>query len=332
MQNKTILKGARWIVTIALLIIVFYKANLFQADKRQEFVELILSANVLLLLASIGVGIIGNLSSAIKWYMLVRGRHMKVSLMRLWGYIMVGKFFNLVLPTSMGGDVVRLHLLGQHTGRMADAVASVFVERFTGMVTLFFLVGITLILNLRLFNAPIILGTAVMLIVIIGLIYWFVVDPRPVNFIHKRVVNRTSIFDSLFKKIENFQIAVTAYGSNKKILAVAFINSFLFFMIAVVNVWVSALAFDSSVIFNKILNAVAIILLIMNLPVSIGGLGLMEFSYSFTFELIGYSAALALSVALLMRLKTIIDAIIGAVIHLLLNRGKSLIGVGNELH
>ena len=102
-------------------------------------------------------------------------------------------------------------------------------------------------------------------------------------------------------------------------------------MIAVVNVWISALAFDSTVIFNKILNAVAIILLIMNLPVSIGGLGLMEFSYAFTFELIGYSVALALSVALLMRLKTIVDAIIGAVIHLLLNRGKLLSGLKNEL-
>lgn len=332
MSKKAILKGARWVVTIALLIFVLYKAGLFQEGKRREFIQLILSANISFLLASIGVGIISNLSSAIKWYMLVRGRQMKVSLFRIWGYLMVGKFFNLVLPTSMGGDVVRLNLLGQHTGRMADAVASVFVERFTGMVTLFFLVGVTLILNLKIFNAPIIFGTALMLIVVIGMIYWIVVDPRPVAFIRKRFVGRAIILESLFKKVEKFQAAVAAYGSNKKVLVVAFINSLIFFVIAVVNVWISALAFDSTVIFDKILNAVAIILLIMNLPISIGGLGLMEFSYSFTFELIGYSAALALSVALLMRLKTIIDAIVGAVIHLLLNRGKLFPEGESELH
>jgi uncharacterized protein (TIRG00374 family) len=213
---------------------------------------------------------------------------------------------------------------------MADAVASVFVERFTGMVTLFFLVGITLILNISIFNAPIILGTTVMLIIIIGLIYWIVVDPRAIRFIRTRFTNRTGMVETLFNKIERFQTALAAYASNKKALVIAFVNSLIFFFIAVVNVWVSALAFDSSVIFNKILNAVAIILLIMNLPVSIGGLGLMEFSYSFTFELIGYSAALALSVALLMRLKTIIDAIIGAFIHLLLNRGKMITGGSHE--
>ena len=96
MSKRSILKGARWVVTIALLIFVFYKAGLFQEDKRREFLQLILSANLYLFLASIGVGIIGNFSSAVKWYMLVRGRQMEASLFRIWGYVMVGKFFNLV--------------------------------------------------------------------------------------------------------------------------------------------------------------------------------------------------------------------------------------------
>jgi hypothetical protein len=42
----------------------------------------------------------------------------------------------------------------------------------------------------------------------------------------------------------------------------------------------------------------------------------MEFAYIFTFELIGYSSALGLSTALLMRLKTFIDAGVGGFIHL----------------
>ncbi len=331
MSKSVLFNLLRWVVTVSLLIFVFYKAGLFQAEQRAEFLKLILSANIGLLLASIGVGVVGNFSSAVKWYMLVRGRHMEISLWRIWGYLMVGKFFNLVLPTSMGGDVVRLHLLGRHTGRMADAVASVFVERFTGMVTLFLLVGITVILNLKIFNTPIIMINAAMLIVAIGFIYWVVADARPLTFLKCQAQRWTAMFNPLFAKIEKFQAAVAAYGNDKKMLVFAFINSLIFFLIAVVNVWVSSIAFDSSVLFNKILNAVAIILLIMNLPVSIGGLGLMEFSYSLTFELIGYSAALALSVALLMRLKTIIDAIIGAVIHLLLNRGRLLPKVEDEL-
>lgn len=42
----------------------------------------------------------------------------------------------------------------------------------------------------------------------------------------------------------------------------------------------------------------------------------MEFAYTFTFEIIGYSSALGLSTALLMRTKTFIDGGIGGLIHL----------------
>ena len=62
--------------------------------------------------------------------------------------------------------------------------------------------------------------------------------------------------------------------------------------------------------------AVPIIMLVMNLPVSIGGLGLMEASYTVGFELLGYSAELGLTTALIMRAKTLIDALIGGVFEL----------------
>ena len=72
MSKSVLFKLLRWVVTVSLLIFVFYKAGLFQAEQRAEFLKLLLSANIGLLLASIGVGAVGNFSSAIKWYMLVR--------------------------------------------------------------------------------------------------------------------------------------------------------------------------------------------------------------------------------------------------------------------
>ena len=115
-----------------------------------------------------------------------------------------------------------------------------------------------------------------------------------------------------------------AYRHQPRSLLVAGLNSLLFYALAVINVWVSALAFDSEVSLAAMIAAVPVILLIMNLPVSIGGIGLMEFAYTFTFELIGYSSALGFSTALLMRLKTFIDAGIGGGIYLFLSQGRSL--------
>jgi uncharacterized membrane protein YbhN (UPF0104 family) len=45
-------------------------------------------------------------------------------------------FFNLVLPTSVGGDVVRAWYLAGGPGRRLDAFLSVFVERLSGLLVL----------------------------------------------------------------------------------------------------------------------------------------------------------------------------------------------------
>ena len=61
---------------------------------------------------------------------------------------------------------------------------------------------------------------------------------------------------------------------------------------------------------------------IMNLPISIGGIGLMEFAFIFIFEISGYSSALALSTALLMRLKSFVDAGMGGILYPLFSRSQ----------
>ncbi|MGB7249226.1 MAG: lysylphosphatidylglycerol synthase domain-containing protein, partial [Phormidesmis sp.] len=100
-------------------------------------------------------------------------------------------------------------------------------------------------------------------------------------------------------------------------------NSLLFYFLAILNVWVSALAFDSSVSLISMLVAVPIIMFIMNLPFSIGGLGLMEFAYSFTLGLFGINPAVAISTTILMRLKTLLAAGMGGLIYPLVSEGMT---------
>jgi hypothetical protein len=70
--------------------------------------------------------------------------------------------------------------------------------------------------------------------------------------------------------------------------------------------------------------AVPVILFIMNLPFSIGGIGLMEFAYSFTLGVFGVQPAVAISTALLMRAKSLLDAGIGGLLYPLVSDGNSL--------
>jgi uncharacterized membrane protein YbhN (UPF0104 family) len=52
------------------------------------------------------------------------------------GYYFVGNFFNLILPTSVGGDVARAWYLGRGTGRGSCAAMCVLADRLIGLYVL----------------------------------------------------------------------------------------------------------------------------------------------------------------------------------------------------
>jgi uncharacterized protein (TIRG00374 family) len=49
---------------------------------------------------------------------------------------LIGMFCNLWLPTAIGGDAVRAAMATKHSGNLALAVTSIFVERLTGLAAL----------------------------------------------------------------------------------------------------------------------------------------------------------------------------------------------------
>ena len=81
------------------------------------------------------------------------------------------------------------------------------------------------------------------------------------------------------------------------------------------NVYVTALVFNVDVALLDVLIATPIIMLIMNIPLSVGNIGLMEFAYINVLQLMGYSPVLGLSVAILMRLKSLFDGALGGMLH-----------------
>lgn len=326
MSKKFLSVFIRILITFCLVLLVCMKADLLSNLGWRKLYELISHIRVEYLLASIGIGFLINLSSSIKWYMLLHSQKVVVGLWRLYAYYIIGKFFSLVLPTSMGGDVVRMYQLGRYTGQKHTAVASVFVERFTGLVTLVIIAIIAVVLNLKLFNEVWLTVGLAAGVAVLGVVIWFILDERPLLFFSQILGNKVTILERIFTKIEKIRKAILEYKNDKKALLWALINSLIFQFLAVVNVWVSALVFGSEISFVSMLVAVPVILFIMNLPVSIGGIGLMEFAYTFTLALFGASASLALSTALLIRAKNLLDAFIGGILYTSVSSGSPIHG------
>jgi uncharacterized protein (TIRG00374 family) len=77
--------------------------------------------------------------SSLRWQALARPLGFDQPLGRFIAFYYIGMFFNLVLPTSVGGDVVRAWYLAGGRGRRLDAFLSVFVERLSGLFVLLFI-------------------------------------------------------------------------------------------------------------------------------------------------------------------------------------------------
>lgn len=264
-----------------------------------------------------------NLSSAIKWKMVLDTSGLKVSLWRNYAYYNIGKFFNLVLPTSMGGDVVRVLLMGNFTGKKHTAAASVIVERFTGLMALLFFATVAVILNIRSYNhtwLSLSLMTGILALVSVA---WLVLSDKAYFFITSYLQNKNRFISLFISKVEKIRKPVLDYSNNWNTIAWALFNSVIFQLLAIFNVWFSSLAFGSEISLATCFVAVPVIMFIMNIPFSIGGLGLMEFGYVFTFSLFSVPTSLALSTALLIRSKGIVDCIIGGVLNLFMNNSKT---------
>jgi hypothetical protein len=74
--------------------------------------------------------------SSLRWRLLARPLGFRQPLGRFVAYYYVGMFFNLVLPTSVGGDVMRAWYLNGQSGRKLAAFLSVFADRASGLLVL----------------------------------------------------------------------------------------------------------------------------------------------------------------------------------------------------
>jgi uncharacterized protein (TIRG00374 family) len=187
--------------------------------------------------------------------MLLRSRRITVGFGNLLIYYLVGRFFSKVLPTTIGGDVMRMHLLGVHTGQRADAAASIFVDRFIGLGTLIMLATLTVVTNFRMFNLPWLMAIVGMYTTALGLVWWMIISPRPFKTAERLLCrgSRGKILGKVFSEVENIQKAVLLYKDDPMALLVAVLNSLVFYFIAVLNVWVSALVFGSTLDFFTVL-------------------------------------------------------------------------------
>src|SRR5688500_8088281 len=124
----------RWLVRLALgLVIIGILAGWRGGDKTWDVLRAVPWP---VLVGSVLFYWLGQVLSALKWQYLLRASGAFLSLIECCRLYAVGMFWNLWMPTNIGGDAVRAYLAGPRCGGVATAASSILVERLTGFLAL----------------------------------------------------------------------------------------------------------------------------------------------------------------------------------------------------
>ncbi|MFO7169918.1 MAG: lysylphosphatidylglycerol synthase transmembrane domain-containing protein [Chloroflexota bacterium] len=130
MQWRRLLGPLRLVISGGLIVFLIWQANPAEVWKSWQ------QANPWLIGLAVALQLLGIALSAAKWGMLLKARGQTQPYSWLLGAYLAGQFANNFLPTTIGGDALRVAQLGRRIGSYSQASASVFLERLTGFVAL----------------------------------------------------------------------------------------------------------------------------------------------------------------------------------------------------
>jgi glycosyltransferase 2 family protein len=252
--------------------------------------------------------------SAWKWKMLLASDGVRVPLPSLLSSYLIGTFFNLFLPSSIGGDSYRVVDASRHGGA-AKSFASVFADRLTGFLALaiwgllFSAIGWSRLPDKRILWLPVLVfGMMAGLVFALVQRTWLVAVWRFLR------MDRLKKLDAF---LHRFLDSMAGYHGNRVLLAKVFSISLFFQMMAIVIIFCISQEMGWRVPFIYFSIFVPLITLGEALPISIFGIGVRDSLYVFFFAQGGASREQALSMALVYVLITLVYSLLGGVLFLL---------------
>ncbi|MBD3413559.1 MAG: flippase-like domain-containing protein [Candidatus Aminicenantes bacterium] len=293
-------------MTILALILIF------KTSIRDVF-NVLKTVNLWWLAVSFSLHGLGLLISAVRWQILVRAQGDHVPLPFLVKSYLVGNFFNNILPSRIGGDVVRIWDGSKYSKTILKSSAIILVERLTGVIVLFLFAFAAAVFRLDMAQkVPVIWVSLV--IGFSGLTAVLLFFTSFIEKIIKKIPSKGFLKKVIQKTIE-FRSTIVYYKTKKTALFKAFIWAFLLQANVILHFFLIGKALHLSIKIIDYLVFIPIVMLIQLIPITINGLGLREGAYIEIFEFYGIAPGAAFSFALIDVGFMLIIGVVGAIIY-----------------
>jgi uncharacterized membrane protein YbhN (UPF0104 family) len=292
-------------VSLGLLLLVVWKIGW------RETWETLRNADPRYLLAGWGLYLFSMVLRAYRWQVLLRIQELAAPMSKLVSLYFIGTFYNTVLPTGFGGDVVRMYELSRHSKHGTESVSTVLVDRLCGFVVLFIMASLALPFSYR-FIPPSVSVVIVSITVFSLLGVWMALSDTVWEW-----MVRLPLLSWLLAKpqVLRFRVSIRAYRSPS--IAGALVASLAFNVLLMVMNYIIALGLGVHISPWYFLIFIPIISFLLTLPVSFSGLGVREGAYILLFGQAGVPSALAFAMSLCVYAIAAATGLIGGVLYAL---------------
>ncbi|UCC96278.1 MAG: flippase-like domain-containing protein [Phycisphaerales bacterium] len=126
-NSKTISHVARFCIAGGALYLAF------RGEDLRQVAEVLLGLNLWIFAAAIAIYVIGQLIFVARWSLLLKVQSITIGFWPAVRLHFLGLFYNNCLPGAIGGDLPRAWYVTKHTDKKLEAALSVFVDRAVGL-------------------------------------------------------------------------------------------------------------------------------------------------------------------------------------------------------
>ena len=245
--------------------------------------------------------------STVRWAQVLHALEIPSDLPPLISHTLAGMFVSNFLPSTVGGDVLRVTRLSAANGERHTSVASVVVERLTGFLVLPFITLAALLGNPTLLDlgqasrlsVTVALATLAALVMIVVLVS----SPR----VGERFAGR-----SWLGFVAAVHLGLARLRRDPGAAVGVLVSAFAYQLAMVAGAWMAGHAMGIQVGWSAMMAFIPIVAIAQVLPISVSGLGLREGALVLLLVPLGVSSGQAVAFGLLLYGMNMVVSLLGA--------------------